>query len=109
MRPKIIVGCAILLAFVIGYLTGRTDPLVLAGCQQERQVLLEDLDRLRVRNNNLEVTLDLVRRQMETDRIAYDDLWRKVEKSEQEQMRILERIDSQKEFLQRLRARCEGG
>ncbi len=100
---KLILAGLILLAFGAGYMVAMPDS---RSGDPERETLLaveQERDRLKTRIVGLEKTLSLVRRQIQTDRIAYDNLQRSVDASERERKRIQEQIESQRLLLERLK------
>ena len=100
---KLIPAGLILLAFGAGYMIALPDPRSGASERETLIAVEKERDRMRDRIEDLEKTLDLVRRQIQTDRIAYDNLQRSVEASEQERKRIQEQIESQRALLERLK------
>ncbi|MYH90483.1 MAG: hypothetical protein F4128_06735 [Gammaproteobacteria bacterium] len=100
---KLIPAGLILLAFGAGYIVALPDS---QSGDSERETLLaveQERDLLKSRIVDLEKTLDLVRRQIQTDRIAYDNLQRSVDESERERKLIQEQIESQRALLERLK------
>ncbi|MDE0095873.1 MAG: hypothetical protein OXN16_02095 [Gammaproteobacteria bacterium] len=103
MLGKLIPAGLILLAFGAGYIVALPDS---QSGDSERETLLaveQERDLLKSRIVDLEKTLDLVRRQIQTDRIAYDNLQRSVDESERERKLIQEQIESQRALLERLK------
>lgn len=56
-------------------------------------------------NEELKETLGLVKRQIQTDRVAYESLQQAVQASEEERETLREQIASQRELLKKLRDR----
>lgn len=103
MLGKLILAGLILLAFGAGYIVALPDS---QSGDSERETLLaveQERDLLKSRIVDLDKTLELVRRQIQTDRIAYDNLQRSVDESERERKLIQEQIESQRALLERLK------
>lgn len=69
--------------------------------------LEQESARLSAHNAELSETLALVKRQIQTDRMAYESLQEIVDASEEERTALREQIESQRELLTRLRERLE--
>ena len=66
-----------------------------------------ELDQEKMRNSELNETLQLVKRQIQADRIAYESLLEVVESSEAERQALGEKVEQQQELLRKLRERLE--
>ncbi len=95
------------LAFAAGFFMGRPGHEMVMVDQAHLRTLEEERDHLKARNRDLEITLGLVKRQIQTDRIAYGNLQRTVEASEQERMRIQKQVEVLREILEHLRNRLK--
>ena len=103
MLGKLIIAGLIVLAFGAGFFVALPDRQSGESARETLRAVEQERNRLRSRNVDLEKTLDLVRRQIQTDRIAYDSLQQSVQALEQERLRIREQIESQRALLERLK------
>ena len=83
------------------------DPTARQQLQQALEAANSEQQRLSARNADLEETLSLVKRQVQTDRIAYDNLQRSVEASDRERAQLQERLESQRALLERLKKKLD--
>lgn len=90
-------------AFGAGYYMAMPSPEFGQILAAENEQLVEQNQALVARNKQLEQTLDLVKRQIQTDRIAYASLQRSVDDAEQKREEMLKKFDSQRELLDRLK------
>ena len=81
----------------------------------EQTALIQTLDELtaelsqeRIKTQNLSDTLQLVKRQIQADRIAYQNLLEAVEASESERQALRDKVEAQQELLRKLRDRLDG-
>ena len=100
---KLILAGLILLAFGAGYIVALPDSQSGDSARETLLAVEQERDLLKSRIVDLEKTLDLVRRQIQTDRVAYDNLQRSVDESERERKLIQEQIESQRALLERLK------
>jgi prefoldin subunit 5 len=107
MYLKFLVAGLIALSFGAGYYLGLPDSDAALQLQQRIDELGQNNQELAQRNQNLEQTLDLVKRQVQTDRIAYESLKKTVDKSEQERQAMLEKFQSQRDLLDNLKKKLE--
>ena len=107
MLQRLIVVGLVALAFGAGYFIALPDPGERQLLQQSLDQANSELERLTQRNADLEQTLSLVKRQVQTDRIAYDNLQRSVEASDRERAQLQERLESQRALLERLKAKLD--
>ncbi len=107
MLGKLITVGLVLLALGAGYYLGMPDPEASLQNAETMAALEEERDRLAKRNEELEETLGLVKRQIQTDRIAYDNLQKTVAQSERDREQLLQRLNAQRELLDRLKQQIE--
>ena len=107
MLLRLIIAGLVLLAFAAGYFLALPDPGESEQMRQELVTTTAELERVSARNAGLEETLSLVKRQVQTDRIAYDNLQRSVEASDRERMQLQERLESQRALLERLKEKLD--
>jgi len=107
MYLKLLVAGFISLAFAAGYYIGLPDSNEALQLQKRIDQLAETNGGLAQRNQNLEQTLDLVKRQVQTDRIAYESLKKTVDQSETERQQMLEKFQSQRELLETLKKKLD--
>ena len=97
----------VILAFLAGWsLSGREGATSPAGAD-EITALKQEISALETRNEELRETLNLVKRQIQTDRIAYKELQDIVQVSESERNELRKQIEDQQRLLQSLRDRLE--
>lgn len=108
MLGKLVVIGLVLLAFGGGYFVGLPDPGEEETLRQQLAAAREEVSRLSARNMDVEQTLSLVKRQVQTDRIAYDNLQQSVEASDRERAQLQERLASQRALLERLKKQLDG-
>ena len=107
MLSKLLLVGLLLFAFAAGYFSGLpNEDLALELADKNRQLNLQ-IDRLSNRNQQLEQTLDLVKRQIQTDRIAYESLKKTVDLADQERAATQQKLESQRELLERLKKKLE--
>ena len=107
MFEKLVIVGLIILAMAGGYFLGRPNEDIQQQLQGRIEQLLESSESLAQRNQNLEQTLDLVKRQIQTDRIAYQSLKNTVDESEKERQDMLTKFQSQRELLEKLKNKLE--
>lgn len=107
MIGKFAIVISMLLAFVAGFLVAQPD-------QDKGRVLAEKNAALNNRNIALETritelqqTLDLVKRQIQTDRIAYSKMQQAVEQSDHQRLQTLEKLEAQRQLLDQLKEKLE--
>ncbi len=69
--------------------------------------LRQELQQTKAKNGELNETLQLVKRQIQVDRIAYEALRVTVEGSEQDRSNLREKLEQQRELLKSLRKRLD--
>jgi hypothetical protein len=74
---------------------------------QKLELLEQENETLAKKNKNLNETLQLVKRQIQTDRIAYQSIQEIVESSEQDRELLRAQLESQQELLTKLRSKLE--
>ena len=94
-------------SFAGGMYVEKISPGEEGSLKQQVQDLEAQLEEAKTRSTELNETLQLVKRQIQTDRIAYQALQQSVEDSEQERQALREKLDSQRELLKKLRDRLE--
>ena len=107
MLSRLIVVGLVLLGFGAGYYLALPDPGESLQVQQALETANAELERVAARNKDLEETLSIVKRQVQTDRIAYDNLQRSVEASDRERAQLQERLESQRALLERLKNKLD--
>ena len=107
MLSRLVIGGLILLAFAAGYFLGLPDSEEGDLLRQQLASAKQEGERLTERNADLEETLALVKRQVQTDRIAYDNLQQSVEASDRERAQLQERLESQRALLDRLKKKLD--
>ena len=82
-----------------------------SGTTSEHDQKIERLEQenasLSGKNENLSETLQLVKRQIQTDRIAYQSLQEIVESSEQDREMLRSQLETQQQLLTKLRKKLE--
>ncbi|MBX2869220.1 MAG: hypothetical protein KTR18_11130 [Acidiferrobacterales bacterium] len=107
MAIRLVVIGAILLAFGLGYFLATPDENTTVILKQQ---LTKEVNKNKVLQDNIDElsqTLGLVRRQVQTDRIAYESLKKDVERSEEQRTALQEKFESQRELLERLKKKIE--
>ena len=66
-----------------------------------------DVEALEIQNQNLKQTLQLVKRQIQADRIAYQALQEVVDSSSGEREILKEKLEAQRELLKKLRDKLD--
>ena len=107
MLSKLLLVGLLVFVFAGGYFVGLPDQDRALELETRNQDLRIQIDRLSQRNQQLEQTLDLVKRQIQTDRIAYESLKKTVDQAEQERAATQQRLESQRELLERLKKKLE--
>ena len=107
MLARILVVGLTALAFGAGYFVGLPDPQAGEQINNSIEVLEAEREQLSRENEELRETMALVKRQIQTDRIAYDNLQRSVEASEQSRLELEQKLASQRELLDRIRQRLQ--
>ncbi len=107
MIQKLLVAGVIGLAFGAGYFLALKDNKEVPEAAQTIVALRSEKDALVLRNRELEQTLALVKRQIQTDRIAYASLQKTVEQSDRERKIMQEKFKSQRELLDRLKQKID--
>ena len=83
-----------------------------SGVEIELQAKIEQLDKeseaLTSRNEELKETLNLVKRQIQTDRIAYQSLQESFESFDAERSELKSQLERQQDLLKQLKKRLEG-
>lgn len=107
MFTKLLLVGLLVFSFAAGYFFGLPNEDRAQSLEQQNQDLNTEIQRLSQRNQQLEQTLDLVKRQIQTDRIAYDSLRKTVDLAEQERAATKQKLESQRELLERLKKKLE--
>ncbi|MGB5708269.1 MAG: hypothetical protein WBM41_15725 [Arenicellales bacterium] len=107
MLAKLLQAGLIIFAFGGGYFFAMLGDDGSKALEQSNQQLVTQNNRLTQRNQRLEQTLDLVKRQIQTDRIAYESLQKSVDTAEQERIALLQKFQSQRELLDRLKKKLD--
>lgn len=107
MLAKFLQAGLIMFAFGGGYFFAMPSDDGVKALEQSNQQLVTQNNRLTQRNQQLEQTLDLVKRQIQTDRIAYESLQNSVDSAEKERIAMQQKFQSQRELLDRLKKKLE--
>jgi septation ring formation regulator EzrA len=104
-----LVGVIVLVvfAFVAGVMYQRMDQSEVSSLNQKISNLEEELGAQRGKSDDLRETLNLVKRQIQTDRIAYQELQRIVEGSDEQRAELRQQIEDQQRLLKSVRERLE--
>ncbi len=97
----------ILSAFIGGYWLAKQDDKALQKLQGEMAQEKGKVFELESRNTELKQTLQLVKRQIQTDRIAYESLQQVVQSSDLEQTQLREALQQQRKLLKELQQRLQ--
>ncbi len=97
----------LLFSFVGGIYFERLEQSQVAGLNQQIEELEKQSAHLTKRNDDLRETLNLVKRQIQTDRIAYQALQETVENSESGQAALKQQLLDQRALLEDLRKKLE--
>ena len=97
----------IIASFLGGVYYQKQDTGELTRLDQIIREISNELEQEKLRNEKLNETLQLVKRQIQADRIAYDSLLEVVESSESERKALREKVEQQQELLRKLRERLE--
>lgn len=97
----------IALAFGAGYYMAMPSPEFGQTLAAENERLIEENQKLAARNVQVEQTLDLVKRQVQTDRIAYASLQRTVEEAEQRRTETQSQLEAQRALLEKLKDKLD--
>ena len=97
----------IIASFFGGVYYQKQDTGELGQLKQTINEISAELEREKQRNDELNETLQLVKRQFQADRIAYESLLEVVESSEAERQALGEKVEQQQELLRKLRDRLE--
>jgi len=97
----------LILSFIGGIYYERSDQRQVGELNKKIEVLELEGAALKQRNEKLNETLKLVKRQIQTDRIAYQALQEIVEESESGQSSLKQQLEDQRELLIKLRKRLE--
>ncbi len=107
MLAKFLQAGLIMFAFGVGYFLAMPSDDGVEALEKSNQQLVTQNNRLTQRNQRLEQTLDLVKRQIQTDRIAYESLQNSVDSAEKERIAMQQKFQSQRELLDRLKKKLE--
>ena len=95
MLSRFLVLCLPTLAFFIGYYYDRPDDNELTAALKQIEQLKQHNAQLKQRNIQVEETLDLVKRQIQTDRMAYQAMREAVLQQLHAQRALLDRLKKQ--------------
>ncbi len=108
MAWKIVfVGC-VLLAFGLGYFIALPDEQITQVLNEKLATEMNKNKLLKESNDELAETLGLVRRQVQTDRIAYEGLKDDVQRAQEQRVAMQEKFESQRVLLERLKKKIDG-
>jgi chaperonin cofactor prefoldin len=97
----------LILSFVGGVFYERSDQRKVGELNSKITALELEAVTLKQHNEQLSETLKLVKRQIQTDRIAYQELQKIVEESESGQSVLKQQLEDQRELLKKLRKKLE--
>jgi chaperonin cofactor prefoldin len=97
----------LILSFVGGVFYERSDQRKVGELNSKITALELEAVTLKQHNEQLSETLKLVKRQIQTDRIAYQELQKIVEESESGQSVLKQQLEEQRELLKKLRKKLE--
>ena len=97
----------IIASFFGGIYYQKQDTFQLGQLELNIAEISAELEQEKMRNSELNETLQLVKRQIQADRIAYESLLEVVESSEAERQALGEKVEQQQELLRKLRERLE--
>jgi len=103
----VFVGC-VLLAFGLGYFIALPDEQITTVLNEKLASEVKKNKLLKENNDELAETLGLVRRQVQTDRIAYEGLKNDVQRSEEQRVVMQEKFETQRALLERLKKKIDG-
>lgn len=107
MLQKLLLAGVIGLAFGAGYFLALQEYSNVAEDTPTITSLGNEIEEHVLRNQQLEQTLSLVKRQIQTDRIAYASLQKTVEESDRERKIMQEKFKSQRDLLDRLKQKID--
>ena len=97
----------LILSFVGGIFYERSDQRKVGELNVKISSLELETAALKQRNEQLNETLKLVKRQIQTDRIAYQALQKIIEESDSGQSNLKQQLEDQRELLKKLREKLE--
>ena len=103
MFTRLVIVGLLIFSFAAGYYLALPKDSEMAVLQSQLDQLRDDNASLVQRNTQLEGTLGLVKRQIQTDRIAYQSMQQAVEAADQQRESVLEKLNAQRELLDRLK------
>ena len=107
MLQKLIICGLLILAFIGGYMLASKGQEVIDSLGVELASTQSERDIARDRIAQLEQTLSLVKRQLQTDRIAYDKLQKSVDTSEKQRLVTEQKLAAQRALLDRLKQKID--
>ena len=107
MIKVFVVLVLLILSFVGGIFYERSDQRQVGELNNKIDALELETAALKQRNEQLNETFQLVKRQIQTDRIAYQALQKIVEESESGQSILKQQLEDQRELLKKLRKKLE--
>lgn len=99
----------LVVSFSAGVLYQRSDQKMEIELRSTIKILEQKSESLTRRNNELKETLNLVKRQIQTDRIAYQTLQESFESFDVERSELKAQLVKQKQLLKTLREKLESG
>ena len=102
----------LIIVFFIGHYIGKAGQFDqhdegLKIAQQQNQKLTQQLAELEESKSQLTDTLAIVKRQIQTDRIAYETLQQSVDSSQLKHQDMLKKFEQQRELLQKMKEKLE--
>ena len=98
---------AVMLSFVAGMYYQRLDQTEVVELRQRLDQQKQSIQRLTDRNDELSETLSIVKRQVQTDRIAYASLQQTVDSSANQQVALRKQLEDARALLKQLRQRLD--
>ena len=97
----------VIASFLGGVYFERHDSGEVGKLNSQLEVSRAEAENLKARNQDLKQTLQLVKRQIQADRIAYQTLQEIVDSSAGEREGLKQKIEAQRELLKKLREKLE--
>ena len=94
-------------SFVCGVYFERYDSGEVGKLSSQLEASQAEVEAIEIKNQNLKQTLQLVKRQIQADRIAYQALQEIVESSSGEREALKQKLEAQRELLKKLRDKLE--
>ena len=107
MKKVFVVIVLVIGSFVGGVYFERYDSGKVGKLSSQLEASRTEVEAIEIKNQNLKQTLQLVKRQIQADRIAYQALQETVESSSGEREALKQKLEAQRELLKKLRDKLE--